>query len=506
MHLRDLSLKTKLLVTNALMIIIPIAVLIAIGTALLGGLRHAGTLQQEALTLLWPEKGNALTVQFAMSSLRTESEKKKFKLDKIKDDIRLLEGAGVRLLVVQAGENYLTQGANPEELRRMVTRKCGARGAALTWDREGLFFRFEGLHSGTVIMGAGAVPMTGAAEEALIPRDMRELALNIILVLLISMASAGILLLGRYLARLLSEQILAPLAEMRAAAAAIRWGDLGHALPPMGSDEVGETCRAFDEMRQDLARARAREAQEEEWRRELFIGILHDIATPLTAIKGYASGILDGIARTPEKEQIYAERIHQAAVTMEGLTSRLREFLRLGSNQLPLAWEIVDAHDFLAAMLAEHAADYKEQGLFLSVEDTNAETYIRIDRAEFARVLKNLWENSSKYRRGEHVHVHMTLAIEGDRLAIRCDDDGVGVQTEDLPRLFDSFYRTDTARTNVAAGSGLGLAIVRQIMTAFGGGVRAEQSPTAGLRVVLLLPIVKKEQRDTNEEDLTGRG
>ena len=175
---------------------------------------------------------------------------------------------------------------------------------------------------------------------------------------------------------------------------------------------------------------------------------------------------------------------------MEGLTSRLREFLRLGSNQLPLAWEIVNAHDLLAAMLAEHAADYKEQGLFLSVEDTNAETYIRIDRAEFARVLKNLWENSSKYRRGEHVHVHITLAIEGDHLAIRCDDDGVGVQTEDLPRLFDSFYRTDTARTNVAAGSGLGLAIVRQIMTAFGGSVRAEQAPTAGLRIVLLLPIV----------------
>ena len=66
MHLRDLSLKTKLLVTNALMIIVPIAVLIAIGTALLGGLRHAGTLQQEALTLLWPEKGNAVSFNFAI--------------------------------------------------------------------------------------------------------------------------------------------------------------------------------------------------------------------------------------------------------------------------------------------------------------------------------------------------------------------------------------------------------------------------------------------------------
>ena len=76
MRLRDLSLKTKLLAANTLMVVIPITVLVLIGAALLGGLRHAGTLQQEVLALLWPEKGNALTVQFAMSSLRTESERK----------------------------------------------------------------------------------------------------------------------------------------------------------------------------------------------------------------------------------------------------------------------------------------------------------------------------------------------------------------------------------------------------------------------------------------------
>ena len=496
MRLRDLSLKKKLLMTNALMIVIPITVLIAVGTVLLGGLRHAGTLQQEVLALLWPEQGSTLSVQFALSSLRAETEKRKFKLHHIESDIRLLEGAGVRLLVTQNGENYLSQGANPAEIRRMVTLKCGGRGSVLTWDMEGLFFRYEGLHSGTVILGAGAVPMMGDDMEPLLPRDVRDFILNTVLVLLIGAASIGILLLGRYLARLLSEQILAPLAALRAAAAAIRQGDLNHALPPMGSDEVGATCRAFDDMRQDLARARAREAEEEERRRELFIGILHDITTPLTAIKGYASGILDGIARTPEKQRAYAERISASAATMERLTMRLREFLRLGSDRLPLAWETVDAHAFLTASIEEHTPACREQGLYLTLEHFDAGTYIRIDRAEFARVLKNLWENSSKYRRGERVHVHMTLAVEGDLLAICCDDDGVGVRAEELPRLFDSFYRTDAARTNVAAGSGLGLAIVRQIMTAFGGGVRAESSPIGGLRIVLLLPILKKGQRD----------
>ena len=98
----------------------------------------------------------------------------------------------------------------------------------------------------------------------------------------------------------------------------------------------------------------------------------------------------------------------------------------------------------------------------------------------------------------------MSLSYEGDFLAIRCDDDGVGVRKEERERLFDLFYRTDAARTHVADGSGLGLAIVRRMMTTFGGTVRAEESPAGGLRIVLLLPIQKKE--DTHEEDTAGRG
>ena len=283
-----------------------------------------------------------------------------------------------------------------------------------------------------------------------------------------------------------------PLAEMRHAAAAIQRGDLSHELPPMGSDEVGATCRAFDDMRRELLHARVREEREEARRRELFIGILHDIATPLTAIKGYASGLLDGIARTPEKQRTYAERISQSAATMERLTSRLRDFLRLDTDELPLTWETVSARDFLTEYIHEHAPALAEDGVDILMENTNTAARIRIDRGEFARVLKNLWENSSKYRRGTEVHICMSLSEEGSQLAIRCDDDGIGVDAAELPKLFDSFYRTDTARTNVAGGSGLGLAIVRRIMTAFGGSVRAEVSPKGGLCIVLLLPIASE--------------
>lgn len=177
---------------------------------------------------------------------------------------------------------------------------------------------------------------------------------------------------------------------------------------------------------------------------------------------------------------------------MERLTTRLREFLRIEMGQLPLTWETVCARNVLMEAVRECAPDFAEQGLHISMQETDIEAYVRIDCGEFSRVLKNLWENSGKYRRGDTADVHMSLAEEGVFLCIRCDDDGVGVAAQDLPKLFDSFYRTNTARTNVAAGSGLGLAIVRQIVTAFGGCVRAEASPLGGLRVIILLPIVKQ--------------
>mgnify|MGYP000843741221 FL=1 len=507
MHLRDLSLKNRLLMTNALMVIIPVCVLLMIGAVLLGGLKHAGALQQQTLALLWPERSTALSVQFSLSSLRTASEKKRFKLRHIESDIHILEGYGVELLVVQQKKQlYLTHAANAADMYQRVNAKCGNTGSALRWDSEGIFFRYEGIHNGTVILGAGAVPMRENAEESLLSGDMRAFALNTALIILILCASLGILLLGRSFARILSAQILTPLSQMRDAAAAIQRGDLDHALLTMNNDEIGMTCRAFDAMRADLKRARAREHHEDERRRELLIGILHDLATPLTAIKGYASGLLDGIAATPEKQQQYAEHISRAALAMEQLTTRLRHFLRLGAVQLPLQWETVCVQDILMQMAAEYAPYFHEKALSFTFKTSAYRTFIRVDRAEFSRVIENLLENSSKYRRSDTASVQISCAEEGTFLSIFIDDDGMGASPEDLPKLFDSFYRTDPARTNVAGGSGLGLAIVRQIMTAFGGSARAEASPLGGLRIILQLPIIAVDQEDRHEEDSAHRG
>lgn len=158
MRLCDLSLKAKLLATNALMMAIPICVLVVIGAALLGGLRHTGTLQQQALELLWPEKGSALSVQFALSSLRAESEKNKFKLRHVESDIRILERAGIRLFARQRKTIYLTQDADEEDIQYVVAGKCGTKGSALVWDKEGLFFATRGCAAIQSSWGQGLFP------------------------------------------------------------------------------------------------------------------------------------------------------------------------------------------------------------------------------------------------------------------------------------------------------------------------------------------------------------
>ena len=148
---------------------------------------------------------------------------------------------------------------------------------------------------------------------------------------------------------------------------------------------------------------------------------------------------------------------------MERLTARLREFLRLESDDLPFSWEEVEARDYLRAVVTDAAGDFAARGLTLTLLPSQSRARIRIDRMEFARVLYNLFENSVKYRRGETAEVRVSVA-------------------------------EDPARANVAAGSGLGLAVVRQIIMASGGTVGAAASPLGGLRIHIAMPIVGKEK------------
>ena len=227
-------------------------------------------------------------------------------------------------------------------------------------------------------------------------------------------------------------------------------------------------------------------------RKELIAGISHDLSTPLTSIKGYAGGLLDGVANTPEKQKHYLRTIYDTACDMEGLVDNLFLFSKLDMGKMDFQMESIPIKAYLTDFCAE--AGLKIQGRSVEIRLDNQlkdKKFVSIDQTQFGRVLWNLLENSLKYAEEKNVKITITLAEEAEKVVLRFEDNGPGVEQEALEKIFDSFYRTDPARSSLKKGSGLGLSVAREIIEGFSGRIYAEASKLGGLAVVIVLPIAE---------------
>ena len=293
---------------------------------------------------------------------------------------------------------------------------------------------------------------------------------------------------------------------MRRSAAAIEHGNYDVPAVPEGTqaqdDEIGETCRSFDDMRRGLRAAREERERYERNRKELLAGISHDLRTPLTALRGYASGILDGIARTEEKRTHYVTQIYRSSEILQHLVENLFLFSKLDLGRVEFDQATVDLRAYFADFIAERAPWYADQGLALHLEpsDDTEPLLVRLDPQEFQRVVENILGNSRKYGGGQpSVDISIekgeeTESAGGRTAVVRFADHGPGVPEAELGKLFESFYRTDKARSQTAKGSGLGLAIARGIVEGMGGRIHAETTAGGGLTVVLSFPVLQAEE------------
>ena len=494
LKLRDISLKKRILMTNFLMIALPVGFLLVLGGLLFAGLKTTGTIREAELALLWQDKREALSIQLAVSSLKAKADRGK-KVSEMEADCRALERWGIDSLIAKNGEIvYASPGADPQELLQDVQILAGGSRSFLRWDERGLALLYRAEKTRTVVIARGLIPFHARAPKEEDPlHDVWEILAYIFLAAMAIVITA----LGRYLARLLSEQILSPLEKLKTAAEEIRRGNLDASPAIDSADEIGAVGRSFDFMRQALKEEKARREKYDENRKELIAGISHDLATPLTAIKGYASGILDGIAKSPEKERRYIEQIHESACLMENMVENLFLFSKLDLKKIPFHLESVALADYLADFARDRSDLFAVRGLALSFSSDGRPCRAAIDRTQFPRVLENFLENSIKYRR-ENVpaalHIHVEEARETVHLSFT--DNGQGVPEEALGKLFDTFYRTDRARTDTSKGSGLGLAIAREIICACHGTIHAEANPAGGLILKITLP----RQKETTEE------
>ncbi len=491
MKIRDISVRKRILFANFMMVFLPVCLLALIGAGLFAGLRMTGTARQSELAMLWPEKGPALSIQFAVSSLRVKAEKNGTpKWRDLQEECRVLEEQGISTLIERNGQIlYETAGTDPQDLQAQVRQRSGDSPSVMRWDDGGFTFRYTSPTNGTIIWASGNVPFLARGG---IDKDEAKEFLELLLFLILGIAIIAIIFLGVYLSRLLSQQILEPLDKLRAAAAEIRQGNLDYHLTATTHDELGETCRDFDLMRDQLKIARETQEKYEQNRKELIAGISHDLSTPLTSLKGYASGILDGIARTPEKQHHYIEQIYRSACSMEKLVESLFLFSKLDLGRIPFHCEAVCLYEYFHDFAMERKTLYAERGLDLAFTGEPNEVKSLIDRLQFQRVVENILENSLKYKKGERVSVRISLSLLEGSTRLAFADNGIGVADPDLTKIFDSFYRTDPARTNVAKGSGLGLAIVKQIIVGLQGRIWAEKTPSGGLTICIDLPNAKE--------------
>ncbi|MGI6604997.1 MAG: ATP-binding protein [bacterium] len=231
-----------------------------------------------------------------------------------------------------------------------------------------------------------------------------------------------------------------------------------------------------------------RERRLEEMRREFVANVSHELRTPLTYLQGYTEAILDGLAADPAEEKKYLKIILDETLRLRRLVSDLLDLSRIEAGQVDLPLEevrLVELVDQVLPKLVPMTAD-KNLELVTQIGPELPPVWGNPDRLQ--QVLINLLDNALRHTPdGGRVTV-TAREIEGNMVAVSVSDTGSGVPPEDLPYLFERFYKVEKARTRTTAGTGIGLAIVRSVVEAQGGQVWAESSPGAGTTITFTIP------------------
>ena len=279
--------------------------------------------------------------------------------------------------------------------------------------------------------------------------------------------------------------IVTPLAKLRDAALRIGDGDLGFTLERAKDDELGEVTAAFETMRAKLRSALARQLAEEATRKELVAHVSHDLRTPISVIRGHAEGLRDGIASTDAMRERYLGAILDRALELEGLIDTLFSYTSLdlegsGARTVPIV-----IGPFLREVHASLTASFPGVSIILDTETSrDADGSVALADPELVRrAVVNLVENAVKHGGRPSIAITMRMRSTENEVRVLVSDDGDGVPDQDLPRLFDPFFRCDRARGR--GGSGLGLAMVRKSMNVQGGAARASRAAEGGLEICL---------------------
>lgn len=303
-------------------------------------------------------------------------------------------------------------------------------------------------------------------------RLIRDMFLAILLILLFT---------GMMLTHWIQKGVFDPINELNTAMKKIKDGNFEYMLLTQNTGEIGELYRNYEDMRLRLKESTDEKLLHEKQNRELISNISHDLKTPITAIKGYVEGIMDGVADTPEKMDKYIKTVYNKANDMDRLINELTIYSKIDNNRIPYNFHRINVADYFGDCVDEVGLDLESKNIRLNYSNlVNPDTKVIADPEQMKRVVNNIISNSIKYLDKKDGVIDIRILDEVDSIRVEIEDNGKGIAAKDLPKIFERFYRTDASRNSSQGGSGIGLSIVKKIIEDHGGYIWATSKEGEG--------------------------
>ncbi|HHX61409.1 MAG TPA: HAMP domain-containing histidine kinase [Epulopiscium sp.] len=290
------------------------------------------------------------------------------------------------------------------------------------------------------------------------------------------------------------KNIIVPIIDLTKETKKLRIGELETAITDKGYGEIRELGTAFEQLRLQLKNSLYYQQKVDDNRKFLISSISHDLKTPVTSIRGYIDGVLDGVANTDEKKQYYLSKAVEKTKMINTMIEDLLLYSRLDLNQMTFEKGKVHIEKYIEGCTQDNLEDFLYENKRIMFENELSATYfVIIDIEKFKRVIQNIMDNAKRSIETQTGQLKIILRETNSSVIIEFKDNGKGISKQDLPHVFERFYRADTAR-EVKGSSGLGLAIAKQIVEGLGGRIWAISEKGQGASIIISLKKVKEQE------------
>lgn len=296
---------------------------------------------------------------------------------------------------------------------------------------------------------------------------------------LLILSGAGAFFLALGFTYIVSQVLSRPLVQMEQATRRIAKGDLETRLEVRSSDEIGTLAAGINDLAKDLQHYR-------DTRQEFFANVSHELRTPITYLEGYAKVLADELYDTEDERKQYLNIIIQESQRLNHLIHDLFELSKMEEGKISLSPEWVDLKELIDQSVNKVQLKVKEKGLSLQYKVSGEPSLAYIDGFRMEQVVLNLLENAIRYTEKGEIRVLLTGDRTGNRIEI--EDTGIGIPEDELPYIFDRFYRVEKSRSRELGGTGLGLAIVKKLIELQGGSIQVTSKLGTGTRFIIKLP------------------